>query len=249
MDQLITMIPLFFLTAMIYSSVGFAGGSTYLALLFLFSFPYYQIPQIALILNLVVVSGGLYHYIKAGHLSFKKTLPFIVTSIPLAYLGGRIPVGKTLFLVLLGISLTAAGVRLLFTNSLDNPVAVKMNRLQTVLPLFLGAIFGFVSGLVGIGGGIFLAPILYLLRWDNGRSIAATSCFFIFVNSLSGLIGQWGKAGTYGSIPLLLILAVFLGGQIGSRLSIGSLSLNTLQRTTAVLILIVAGRIFWGMMS
>lgn len=255
MDSLIYIAPLFFLTALIYSSVGFGGGSTYLALLVLFSFPYEEIPKTALILNLVVVSGGLYHYISNQHLSFKRTLPFIVTSVPLAYLGGRIPVNQNVFLGLLGFALTVAGLRLLFffngkTDAHDGQTPAKGGQaLFAPTGLMIGVPLGFLSGLTGIGGGIFLAPLLYFLRWGNGQTIAATCCFFIFVNSLSGLIGQWGKAGTYGSIPLLLILAVFLGGQIGSRLSVGKWSLVTLQRTTAILILIVSLKIFWGMMS
>ncbi len=255
MEPVIYIAPLFFLAALIYSSVGFGGGSTYLALLVLFSFPYEQIPKIALILNLVVVSGGLIHYSRHQHLSFKRTLPLIVTSVPLAYLGGTIPVSENVFLGLLGFALAVAGLRLLFFfNATRDTDDGRTDRLAPTAGLIIGVPLGFVSGLTGLGGGIFLAPLLYLLRWGNGRAIAATSCFFIFVNSLSGLIGQFSKNGGAQFIEppeliVSLMLAVFLGGQIGSHLSVGKLPLTTLQRTTAVLILMVAGRIFWGMTS
>lgn len=250
MEQLIYIIPLFFLTALIYSSVGFGGGSTYLALLVLFSFPYEEIPKIALILNLVVVTGGLYHYISHRHLEFRKILPFIVTSIPLAYLGGNIPVSKTVFLVFLGSSLAVAGLRLFFVKENFSRFTFHASRFTWFTELIIGALLGFLSGLTGLGGGIFLAPILYLTKWGSARQIAALCSFFILVNSLAGLWGQITKSGFTDDFVSIfpLIVAVFLGGQIGSRLSVGSLSLVTLQRTTAVLILIVAGRIFWRLL-
>ncbi|MBI2340935.1 MAG: sulfite exporter TauE/SafE family protein [Deltaproteobacteria bacterium] len=256
------MIPLFFLTALIYSSVGFGGGSTYLALLVLFAFPFEQIPRIALICNLVVVSGGLCHYIKNRQLSFKAVIPFAAASVPMAYVGGMLPVGKTLFLILLGISLMCAGLRLLFVKRFDrstvrsfdgsdpNYRTVALSHHRTIT-LPLGAALGFLSGLTGLGGGIFLAPILYFLRWGDARQIAAMSCFFIFVNSLAGLIGQFSKnVGAQfiepAGLMVPLVIAVFLGGQIGTRLSLGKLAPVHLQRITAILILSVAAKIFWG---
>jgi uncharacterized protein len=249
MDSLLLiLVPLFFSTALVYSIAGFGGGSTYLALLVIFGLPYELIPKIALLCNLVVVSGGLYHFHRAGYVSIQRLLPFVIASIPFAYLGGRLPVSKEIFLLLLGITLALAGLRLLLTPKIvRQPSAMTGKKLWSVgLPL--GATLGFISGLVGIGGGIFLSPILYFLGWGHARHIAAAASFFIFVNSLFGLWGQLAKGSTFvaGSEWLLpLALAVFLGGQIGSRLSVGKISLGKLQKVTAALILVVAGRIFW----
>ena len=270
MDHLIYIIPLFFLTALVYSSVGFGGGSTYLALLVLVSVPYGSRPKVALVCNLVVVTGGLYHYIRNRQLSLKSALPFAVTSVPMAYLGGKMPVDKTLFLILLGISLLCAGLRLLFVKRFDGSMVrsfdgfdpnyrtIALSHYRTI-PLPIGALLGFLAGVTGIGGGIFLAPILYFLRWGNARQIAAMASFFIFVNSAAGLMGQFSKdwtidVGASANISwrtplpgiLILILAVFAGGQIGTRLSFGKLSPVYLQRITAVLILSVTAKIFWG---
>ena len=244
---LLTLVPLFFLTALVYASAGFGGGSTYLALLVLFNLPYYTIPQIALICNIVVVTGGLYHYIKAKHLKLNRILPFVVTSIPLAYLGGTLPMSKKWFLLILGISLAVAGARLLFWSKPSSARKEISQKTAWGIGLPLGGLLGFVSGLVGIGGGIFLAPLLYFLKWGNPRQIAASASFFIFVNSLFGLWGQWTKSGLSieGQWLIPLILAVFLGGQIGNRLSVGWLPLKGIQRVTASLILIVSIRIFW----
>lgn len=241
------LIPLFFVTALIYSSVGFGGGSTYLALLVLFNFPYESMPKVALLCNLVVVSGGLYHYVKNRHLSIHLILPFIVTSIPFAYLGGKTPIQKPTFLLLLAISLVATGLRLLFTDQSSPAETQLSSKKMWMAGLPLGAFLGFFSGSVGIGGGIFLAPILYFLGWGNAREIAAGSCFFIFVNSLSGLLGQLNKGNLAIENELIfpLIFTVFIGGQIGSKLSVGRIPLMSLQRITAVLILFVSAKMLW----
>lgn len=251
METTYFLIPLFFLTALIYSSVGFAGGSTYLALLVLFGFPYDKMPLVALTCNLVVSAGGVYHAAKKGHLNLKRLLPFMVTSVPLAYFGGTMPIGEKWFHLLLGIALAIAGLRLLLFHQDIFRVTIHNNSLSWAIGSISGGFFGFVSGLVGIGGGIFLAPLLYFLRWGHARQIAAAASFFILVNSFSGFLGQ---VHHLASIEIFfafadlwpLVLAVFVGGQMGSRLSMGMLSLETMHRVTAVLILLVAVKIFWN---
>ncbi len=244
---IIYLAPLFFLTALLYSSVGFGGGSTYLALLLLFQFPYTAIPKVALFCNLIVVTGGLYHYIKGRYLSLGRVLPFVVASIPCAYLGGRLPIGKELFMILAAVSLAVAGLRLLFMGKTVESVAPAGPFTVWSVGLVTGGLFGFVGGLVGIGGGIFLAPLLYLLGWGTPRQIAAMASFFIFTNSLSGLVGQFHKMNFSYDLSLIVPLgvAVLLGGQVGSRLSIGRLSGPVLRRVTALLILWVAGGLAW----
>lgn len=240
---------LFFLTALLYASVGFGGGSTYLALLVIANFPYQHMPKVALVCNLIVVTGGLYHYYYSGLISLRKIMPFVILSVPMAFLGGRISLPKEPFLILLGASLACAAIRMFIGHSTVNCESPKKQYLNHPGQLLTGGILGFVSGLVGIGGGIFLAPLLYLTKWGNAREIAAAASFFIFVNSLSGLFGQITKNNFLNMelAPLIyLSLAVFAGGQIGSHLSISRLSLIHLQRLTAVFMLYASGQIFWG---
>ena len=242
------LIPLFFSTALIYSMAGFGGGSTYLALLVLFQFPFQSIAPMALICNVAVVSFGFWQFSKKGHFLFKKIFPFVVTSIPMAYWGGTISLGRKPFTLLLGISLTAAALRLFWVNKPMEPLTSVSMRKIWLIGLPLGALLGFLAGLVGIGGGIYLAPVLLFLGWVDVKQAAAASSFFILVNSLSGLMGQATKGPL--SLPIEIILpllfAVILGGQVGSRWGSGSLPKLALQRVTATLILWAAGRLLWG---
>lgn len=248
MEGLPLLIPFFFLTAMVYSSVGFGGGSTYLALLVLFSISYPMIPKIALVCNIVVVAGGLYHYIRTKNLNWRWVLPFAVTSVPCAYWGGKISLSKELFLFLLATSLLAAAFRMLLAQKLVAQTRKISSSIAWTAGISIGGVLGLLSGMVGIGGGIFLSPLLYFLGWGSPKEIAASASFFIFVNSIAGLAGHWMKdpALPFFEGMFSLALAVFLGGQIGSRWSVGKLSPIRLQQVTALLILVVATRIFWS---
>lgn len=251
MDAANFLLPLlFFLTALSYAMVGFGGGSTYLALLVLFGLPYTTLPKIALLCNLIVVSGGCYHFARAGHLPWRRVLPWILLSIPMAYVGGRIPISQERFLLLLGLSLAVAGLRLFFIGQEQTPSA-RAPAAEWAIGIPAGAGLGLLSGLVGLGGGIFLAPIFYFLRWGSARHIAAAASLFIWVNSLAGLCGQVAKSGLSvdGHWLLPLGVCVFLGGQVGSRLGSRRLPALGLQRITAVFVLWVAGRILWTLAS
>ncbi|MDA0990894.1 MAG: sulfite exporter TauE/SafE family protein [Verrucomicrobia bacterium] len=235
---------LFFVVALLYACVGFGGGSSYVAFLALFDAPYEDIPQVALVCNIIVVSGGAYHFIRQRHFSGALFWPFALGSIPCAFVGGRIPIGKTAFLVLLGASLIIAGLRLLFIKRAateEQPIHTPHVGVATGT----GGLLGLLSGLVGIGGGIFLSPIMMNFRWGRPKQVAATASVFILVNSLAGLGGQIVKhAGVSGIVPYWpLFLAVFVGGQIGSRLGAGALSQQRVRQLTAVLVLIVGVRI------
>jgi uncharacterized membrane protein YfcA len=240
---------LFFLTGLAYAMAGLAGGSTYLALLALFDYPYGSIPKVALLCNLVVSAGGTWHFVKAGHLDFKRIVPFLIGSIPAAYLGGRIPIGRELFTLLLGLSLAAAAARLLILDKVIEATKPPDVKNTWAVGLVSGALLGLISGLVGIGGGIFLAPVLLFLRWAGPRQAAAAASLFILVNSASGLLGQFSKGGL--DIPTIhvlpLIAAAFLGGQMGSRLGAGRIPSLSLQRITGFLILTVALRLLGGL--
>lgn len=241
MEDIFPLAPLFFLTALVYSMVGFGGGSTYLALLALFSFPYALIPKVSLLCNLVVVTGGCWFFIREGHLPFRKLLPFLVTSIPMAYVGGRMPIGQTLFFWLLGLSLFCAALRMFLADQAFEPKASLPSQKLWGIGLPVGSLLGFISGLVGIGGGIFLSPLLLLMGWTNAKQSAAAASLFILMNSLSGLAGQFAKGGFPPmSTVSILMVAVFLGGQIGSRLGSGGIPKLALQRITGGLILFIS---------
>lgn len=241
---------LFLVTAALYAAVGFGGGSTYNALLVLAETDYRILPSIALACNLIVVAGGVLQYRQSGDLSLSFALPFVALSIPMAWLGGRVPIEQSTFILLLGLSLLAAGVAMWFQPSKPDAAPPGSPLVNWFVGLPLGAGFGFLAGIVGIGGGIFLAPCLYLLRLAEAKRIAATASFFIMVNSIAGLVGQTMKQGTIEHLEALtdywwLALAVLVGGQIGSRLSTQALSGRVVKRLTAILVIYVAGRLLY----
>lgn len=240
---------IFFLIALIYSMVGFAGGSSYLAILILAGLPYKQVPPIALICNLIVSCSAFWHFYKGGYFNFRKILPFVIFSIPMAFIGGKITLSKEVFYLLLGFSLLIAGTRMLMPDkNFEEMREVSLKEIW-FLGLPIGAGLGFLSGLVGIGGGIFLSPLLLFMRWVNAKEAAATASFFILVNSFSGFLGQIQKNAIVAHQSFIFLgLAVFLGGQIGSRVGSYRLPRLTIQRITAVLILYVSinliGKVF-----
>ena len=182
----------FFATALLYASVGFGGGSTYSALLSLVGFDFRLLPILSLACNIVVVTGSCIRFARAGTMPWRGALTVSLIAAPLAFLGGLTPIREAAFLLLLGISLVLAGLALLL------PLAPQHDSEPAPLARFMplaAAPLGYLAGLVGIGGGIFLAPLLHLTRWDSARRIAATTSLFILINSLAGLGGQLAKNG------------------------------------------------------
>lgn len=241
---------LFLLVAAAYSSVGFGGGSTYNALLILSGVDYRLVPSIALTCNILVVIGGVFHYSRAGHLSVGKLAPFAVLSIPMAWLGGRIPVSEQLFIGLLGFSLLVAAAQMLLKagEAFQSDRYTVYGYWLTAAPI--GGVIGLLAGITGIGGGIFLAPIIYFLHLAPARTVAGITSGFILVNSIAGLSGQLMKAGDYSPLEgwvqaWPLFIAVVIGGQIGSHLGAYHLPENWIRRLTAVLMLYVAIRLIW----
>lgn len=227
----------FFVTALLYASVGFGGGSTYSALLALAGFDYRLLPIVSLACNIVVVTGSTIRFAKAGLIPWRGALALALIAAPLALLGGLTPIRETTFLLLLGLCLVLAGLALLVPRRVE--AELQPTRLARWAPL-LAAPLGYLAGLVGIGGGIFLAPLLHLIRWSRARQIAATASLFILVNSLAGLVGQLVKNGPErfaealgGALPLLI--AVVLGGQLGSLLAQRMLPEQVIRWLTAAL--------------
>lgn len=240
------LVALFGLTALLYAAVGFGGGSTYTALLLLGGVTVGLVPAISLACNIVVVSGGTLRFARAGVMPWSKALPLVAIAAPLAFLGGLTPVKQGLLVVLLGCSLLASAVALFFP-----PPATAVRRLSPRLLFVLAAALGYLAGIVGIGGGIFLAPILHLVRWAEARQVAATASLFILVNSLFGLTGQVikGKGGEMAFAvaehwPLLI--AVLIGGAVGTQVAIESGRALLIRQLTAVLVGIVAVRLLVG---
>jgi uncharacterized membrane protein YfcA len=235
---------LFLLIAFLYSSVGFGGGSSYLAILALSGIAFTQIRSTALVCNIAVVLGNVVLFYRKDLYEWRKVLPLSLFSIPMAFVGGYLKIGQSFFFILLGFTLLFAAITMwLYKRNESTQQVKKSNHLITNLGY--GGVIGFISGMVGIGGGIFLAPLLHLRKWDTPQKIAATASLFILVNSISGLAGQilnpnfyidWGFTG-------ILLITVFIGGQIGSRIGYKFLSPAQLRKATAILITYVGARI------
>ena len=235
---------LFLLTATLYSSVGFGGGSTYLALLLIWDVPYLIFPVIALFCNIIVVSGNCINYIKAGNINLKILTPYLISSVPLAFIGGSISIDKNFFEILLFIILALAGIMLLLKfKSFDKKIEAY-NKIPKIVAILIGGTIGFISGVVGIGGGIFLSPILLLVRVDSAKNIATAASLFILINSISGLTGQFTKASVINEVysywPLFLF--VLLGGLLGNYLNLRIFPTRILALVTSVLVIFVAIR-------
>ena len=249
---MIYLISAFLITAFLYASVGFGGGSTYNALLILYNVDYLLIPKIALTCNLIVVIGGTIRYQLNNLIPWKKVLPLIIFSAPFAWIGGRLPIDKELFLAILGISLLISGILLLIRKEeIENFSKSVNSKIGIFLFSIMSALIGFVSGLVGIGGGIFLSPILHLTKTIPSMNIAAISSVFIFVNSIAGLSGQFMKNNNTNLINEFvgyywLFFAVLIGGSIGTYLGIKTFHPKIVRRLTAILVIYVSLRILLG---
>lgn len=239
-------IVLFFVVAILYSSVGFGGGSSYLAILALSGIAFTQMRAIALLCNIIVVLGNVFLYNKNNGIDWQKTFPIVLFSVPFAYLGGYLKISQQFFFILLGITLFIASLTMWFSNKIktSKDSVEKINNPKNAVT---GSFIGFISGMVGIGGGIFLAPLLHLTQWDTSKKIAATASVFILVNSLAGLFGQFSQNAfdLNWELTLLLLSVVFIGGQIGSKLSNKLLTPIQLKKATALLIAFVSIRILF----
>ena len=231
----------FFLIAAIYSTVGFGGGSSYVAILLLMNLPLEEVRWIALVCNIIVVSTSCWCFYKVKLLNVRKFLPLIILSVPLAFIGGALRPDNNIYKIVAAIALIIASLIMI--------VDIKRSGMKTFSDRTLSGIgggIGLVSGFIGIGGGIFLSPILYLIRWESAKVISAAASFFILVNSIAGLLGQsLNQPIINWRICLILGMSVFLGGQLGNRLNIHILSSEKVKFISAVLIAAVGIRILY----
>ena len=234
----------FLITSILYSSVGFGGGSTYLALMLIWEIPFFIIPILALCCNIIVVSGNSINYVRSGNFNFNLLFPYLLGSIPFAFFGASISISKELFEILLFVVLSIAGIFLLIESKSFNNNKIKLNSIPKFISIFIGSVIGFISGIVGIGGGIFLSPILFLMKAGYPRHIATTASLFILINSIFGMAGQLTKDIVFDEFLNYwpLFLCVLAGGQIGNLLNIKFLSNKTLALITSVLVIFVAIR-------
>ena len=235
---------LFFVTALIYSSIGFGGGSTYLAILLIWGVPYTIFPVIALVCNIIVVSGNSINFIRSKNININLLFPYLIGSIPFAFIGGSISIEKSLFEILLFCILSVAGIFLLIESKAFNKEKIKINKIPRLISISIGSIIGFMSGIVGIGGGIFLSPLLFLMKAGYPRHITSSASLFILINSIFGIAGQLTKDQVLNQVITYwpLFLSVLIGGQIGSILNIKFLSNKILALITSFLVIFVAIR-------
>lgn len=237
MDQILLFCLILFMVAALYSSVGHGGASAYLALMAIYSFSPDMMKPTALILNLFVSMIAFIQFYRADHFKWKIFLPLAIASVPMAFLGGLISIDASLYKKILGVFLFIPVIRFIFFSNIPDAELKKNNLLFS---LIIGSLLGFFSGLIGIGGGIILSPILLLLSWTNQKQTAAISALFIFVNSLSGLAGQASKGLVLSPDMIWYIISAFAGGLLGSYL--GALKFNqVVLKNTLAGVLFIAG--------
>jgi len=231
--------PLFFLVALVYGSVGHGGASGYLAVLALFGFAPKEMAASALILNLLVAGTSFFAYWRSGYFSPKLFWPFALTSVPMAMVGGFLDISPVIYAGLLMVSLVFAAIRLAL-GGLKNGDDEFLRPLSLSVALPIGAGIGLLSGIVGVGGGIFLSPLLIMMRWADAKQTAAASAAFIWVNSCAGLYGHVARQGVNVADHWPLILAAFLGGLIGSHLGAKQFKRALLRRVMAGVLTVAA---------
>jgi uncharacterized protein len=236
--QLMTLATLVFLIAILYASVGHGGASGYLALLSFTTLSPQEMSTTALLLNILVATTAFITYARARYFSWSLTWPFLATSIPAAFIGGMLHVSEQVYFLLLALALFAAAIRMLL------PLKVlESNRIHKPNPwtaYATGGSIGLLSGIVGVGGGIFLSPLMVLLRWADPKTTSATAAFFILLNSLSGLTGRFTQGHLIVGNLWWLLPAGVLGGLIGAYLGARLFSVKVLCRALALVLLVAA---------
>ena len=237
MDVQVIFIILLFAVAFLYASVGHGGASGYLALMALFGMAPSFMKPTALLLNLFVSLSAFILFYRGGHFKWKLFLPFALASIPMSFVGGIIALDADVYKKLLGLLLLIPVARMFF---FPNAVETELKKENVGLSIIIGGSIGFLSGLIGIGGGIILSPILLMMRWTNQKQTAAISALFIFVNSLSGLAGQLSNGLELQSGMMSYVAVAFCGGTIGGWLGAGKFNQHILKYLLAIVLLVAS---------
>jgi uncharacterized protein len=240
--SLILFYILLFLIAFLYASVGHGGASGYLALMALFSISPAVMKPTALLLNLFVSMVSFLQFYRGRYFLWKIFLPLAALSIPMAFLGGLIVVEDALYKKILGFLLLIPIIRFLFFKNTD-PRDMKPSSIY--LSLLIGAGIGFLSGMIGIGGGIILSPILLLLKWTNQKQTAAISALFIFVNSVAGLTGQLTKGIHFSGDMVGYVVVAFAGGLCGAWMGSLKFPQTVLKNVLACVLMVAAWKLLW----
>ncbi len=245
--QMTLLLVSFFAIAVIYSMVGLGGGTAYTAVMVLAGVPKHALPIVALTCNLIVSAQGYYHFKKAEHFRWRLFWPFAITSIPASYLGGSLHIPEKAFAIIMAIALSLAAIRFLFWKAKADDNIEHQPNIASCLLIGLG--LGFLAGITGIGGGIYLIPVLLLLGWASAKEASAVAALFIFVNSASGLAGQITKGEFHDwRVFLPLALVALVGGMIGSRLGATKLKGETLQKIVGVVLIIAVIKLIGGLL-
>ena len=242
MDSVLLLYGLLFAVALLYASVGHGGASGYLALMAVFGVAPMLMKPTALLLNIFVSLLAFIQFYRAGHFSWKIFLPFAIASIPFAFLGGLITIDALLYKKVLGGLLLVPVIRFLF---FDNSTASKSREASFKWSLVIGAAIGFLSGLIGIGGGIILTPVLLLLQWTDIKKAAGISALFIFVNSISGLAGQFTKGIQLNQWMLSWVAVAFCGGLLGAYLGALQFKKQLLLKLLAIVLMMAAFKLLF----
>lgn len=233
---------LLFVVAFLYASVGHGGASGYLALGAIFDMAKEVMRPTALMLNLFVSLTSFIQFYRGKHFIFKIFWPLALASVPMAFLGGRINIDAGIYKTALGILLLIPIIRFLF---FPNIPVTEIRKSNTIVSLLMGAAIGFISGIIGIGGGIILSPLLLLLKWTDQKQTAAISALFIFVNSLSGLLGQWTKGIHFSTSMIGYVAVAFAGGLCGAYFGAMKFNQNVLRIVLAVVLLFASYKLIF----
>ena len=242
MENIFLFYTLLFVVAFLYASVGHGGASGYLALMAIFSITPEVMKPTALLLNLFVSLTSFIQFYRGRHFKWKIFLPFAITSVPMAFVGGLVIVEAIVYKKILGLLLLIPIIRFLFFR---NITVDELKKSNIVLSLFIGAAIGFLSGLVGIGGGIILSPVLLLLKWTDMKQTAAISALFIFVNSLSGLAGQLTKGIHFSTDMIAYVAIAFAGGIFGAFYGSLRFNQNVLKYMLATVLMVASYKLLF----
>lgn len=231
---------LFFVIAFMYSSVGLGGGSSYTAVMSLLGFSVAVIPMVSLVLNVLVTTAGSINFIRKRHARFGLISPFLISSIPMAYVGGMLKLPTTIFFWILFVSLIFVIFRIYFWSEVRLVYSLSAKQ-KIIISLAAGSVLGFIAGVVGIGGGIYLVPLIIMLGLGTAKEAAACGAIFVWLNSVSGLVArlQYNMINLFDYLPL--IIAVIIGGSLGSFMGASRFTAKQVEKILGIVIIVAAG--------